>query len=90
VQDVVYMTICPFSDTNANSLHDALFTRCSELSNLSIVLLVQDAATLLGKKIAERCLEQGIKKVAFDRAGYLYHGKVKTLADSAREAGLVF
>jgi large subunit ribosomal protein L18 len=52
--------------------------------------MLQEAAELLGKKIAERCLEKGIKKVVFDRAGYLYHGKVKKLADSAREGGLAF
>ena len=40
--------------------------------------------------IAERSLEQGIKKVAFDRAGYKFHGRVKALAEAAREAGLSF
>ena len=44
----------------------------------------------LGKKIAERALENGIKKVVFDRSGYKYHGRIKALADSAREAGLEF
>ena len=49
-----------------------------------------DAAKLVGKMIAERGLEKGVKKVVFDRGGYLYHGRVKALADAAREAGLEF
>ena len=44
----------------------------------------------VGKAIAERAKEKGIKKVVFDRGGYLYHGRVKALADAAREAGLDF
>jgi large subunit ribosomal protein L18 len=48
------------------------------------------AAKLVGKLIAERAQEKGIKKVVFDRGGYLYHGRVKALADAAREAGLDF
>ena len=49
-----------------------------------------ESAKDLGKKIAERALENGIKKVVFDRSGYKYHGRIKALADSAREAGLEF
>ena len=48
------------------------------------------AAAEIGKKVAERALENGINKVVFDRSGYKYHGRVKALADSAREAGLEF
>jgi large subunit ribosomal protein L18 len=48
------------------------------------------AAAEVGKIIAERAKEKGIKKVVFDRGGYLYHGRVKALADAAREAGLDF
>lgn len=48
------------------------------------------AARAVGKLIAERAREKGIKKVVFDRGGYLYHGRVKALADAAREAGLDF
>ena len=43
-----------------------------------------DAAIEVGKKVAERAIENGIKKVVFDRAGYKYHGRIKALADSAR------
>jgi large subunit ribosomal protein L18 len=48
------------------------------------------AAREIGKLIAERAKEKGVKKVVFDRGGYLYHGRIKALADAAREAGLDF
>ena len=48
------------------------------------------AAQAVGKKVAERALEKGIKNVVFDRGGYLYHGRIKALADAAREGGLNF
>ena len=47
-------------------------------------------AKAIGKLVAERAKEKGIKKVVYDRGGYLYHGRVKALADAAREAGLEF
>ena len=49
-----------------------------------------DAAAYLGKVIAEKALEKGIKEVVFDRGGFIYQGKIQALADAAREAGLVF
>lgn len=49
-----------------------------------------ELANLVGKAIAEKCKKAGIEKVAFDRGGNLYHGRVKSLADGAREAGLKF
>jgi large subunit ribosomal protein L18 len=49
-----------------------------------------DQAKLVGKRIAEKASEKGIKEVVFDRNGYLYHGRVKNLADAARENGLKF
>ena len=49
-----------------------------------------EAAMKVGKLAAERALEKGITEVVFDRGGYLYHGRVKALADAAREAGLKF
>ena len=48
------------------------------------------SAKEVGKLIAERAKDKGIKKVVFDRGGYLYHGRIKALADAAREAGLEF
>ena len=50
----------------------------------------KDAAAAVGKLVAERAIEKGVKDVVFDRGGYLYHGRVKALADAAREAGLNF
>ena len=47
-------------------------------------------AKAVGKLVAERAKEKGVKKVVYDRGGYLYHGRVKALADAAREAGLEF
>ncbi|MFX3624255.1 MAG: 50S ribosomal protein L18 [Ectobacillus sp.] len=48
------------------------------------------AATKVGELVAKRAVEKGIKEVVFDRGGYLYHGRVKALAEAAREAGLQF
>jgi large subunit ribosomal protein L18 len=50
----------------------------------------KDAAKEVGKLIGQKAIEKGIKKVVFDRGGYLYHGRVKELAEGAREAGLEF
>jgi large subunit ribosomal protein L18 len=49
-----------------------------------------EAATAVGKLLAERAVQKGVKEVVFDRGGYLYHGRVKALADAARESGLSF
>jgi large subunit ribosomal protein L18 len=49
-----------------------------------------EAAKAVGKRLAERAAAKGIKEVVFDRGGYLYHGRVKALADAAREGGLSF
>ena len=59
---------------------DSLGTKSNNLSG----------AEAVGKKVAERAIENGIKKVVFDRSGYKYHGRIKALADSARQAGLEF
>lgn len=48
------------------------------------------AAAEVGKLIAQRAVQKGVKRVVFDRGGYLYHGRVKALADAARQAGLEF
>ena len=50
----------------------------------------KDSAARIGKLIAERAIEKGVKDVVFDRGGYIYHGRIKALADAAREAGLKF
>ncbi len=50
----------------------------------------KEAARVVGELVAKRALEKGIKKVVFDRGGYIYHGRVKELAEAAREAGLDF
>ncbi len=49
-----------------------------------------EAAAIVGKAVAERAIAKGITTIAFDRGGYLFHGRVKSLADAAREGGLVF
>ncbi|MDO5018665.1 MAG: 50S ribosomal protein L18 [Lagierella massiliensis] len=50
----------------------------------------KEAAKVVGKAIGEKAIKLGIEEVVFDRSGYLYHGKIKELAESAREAGLKF
>jgi len=49
-----------------------------------------EAASFIGKAVAERAVKAGVSEVVFDRGGYIYHGRVKALADAAREAGLKF
>ena len=49
-----------------------------------------DSATVVGKLIAERALKKGVKEVVFDRGGFKYHGRIKALAEAAREGGLSF
>lgn len=49
-----------------------------------------EAAKLVGKTVAERAIKAGVKEVVFDRGGYIFHGRIKALADAAREAGLEF
>jgi large subunit ribosomal protein L18 len=50
----------------------------------------KEGASLIGKLVAERAIKNGIKKVVFDRNGFLYHGRIKALAEAAREGGLEF
>lgn len=67
----------------ASSLDEALKGKLDYSGN-------KDAAKEVGKLIGSKAVEKGIKQVVFDRGGYLYHGRIKELADGAREAGLEF
>lgn len=71
-------------DVNQNTLLSAN-TKELNLTHANI-----ESATALGKLVGEKALKQGIEKVVFDRGGYLYHGRVKALAEAARAAGLQF
>ena len=73
-------------DSKGVTLAAASSTEKSDLKTGGTV----EAAKEIGKRVAERAKEKGIAKVVFDRGGYLYHGRVKALADAAREAGLEF
>jgi large subunit ribosomal protein L18 len=68
---------------SASTLEPALRQQLKSTGN-------KEAAVTIGKTIAERAKAQGVEKVAFDRSGYRYHGRVKALADAAREGGLKF
>ena len=76
-------------DTVGNTLVSASTLQKDVKANLEKTNNV-DAAAYLGKVIAEKAIEKGIKDVVFDRGGFLYHGKIQALADAAREAGLTF
>lgn len=69
--------------TSASTLDKSLGKKLKSTGNV-------EAAKAIGKLIAERALKAGIRKVAFDRSGYHYHGRIKALADAAREGGLEF
>ena len=76
-------------DTVGNTLASASTVEKEVKSELKYTDNVE-AAAYLGKVIAKRALDKGITEVVFDRGGFLYHGKIKALAEAAREAGLVF
>jgi large subunit ribosomal protein L18 len=78
IDDEVGRTLCAASTTEK-----ALRGKSGKGANV-------DAAKAIGKAIAERAKEKGIEAVVFDRGGFLYHGRIKALADAAREAGLKF
>lgn len=61
-----------------------------EIKEQIVGLNKKDAAKVVGKAVAERALKAGVEKVVFDRGGYLYTGRVQSLAEGAREAGLKF
>tara|TARA_B100000035_G_C20605200_1_gene381478 strand:+ start:159 stop:524 length:366 start_codon:yes stop_codon:yes gene_type:complete len=62
----------------------------SDLVTKSVSGANKEAAKLIGKRLAQKAKKLGISKVAFDRSGFRYHGRVKALADAARDSGLVF
>jgi large subunit ribosomal protein L18 len=76
-------------DTNGNTLVSAS-TLDEALKSKLTVAGNKDAAKEVGKLVAEKAIEKGIKTVVFDRGGYIYHGRVKELAEAARAAGLEF
>jgi large subunit ribosomal protein L18 len=90
--------LCVFRSTNhiyAQVIDDASGTTLCAASTVEKDLREQSggnvaAAVSVGKLIAERAKAKGIEQVVFDRGGYVFHGRVKSLADSAREAGLKF
>jgi len=73
-------------DVNGVTLVSAESVKLKESQSVTKV----EQATIVGKAIAEAAKEKNIDQVVFDRSGYLYHGRVKSLADAAREAGLKF
>jgi large subunit ribosomal protein L18 len=79
IDDTKGTTLASASSTEKGSLE----TQGSKGGNVA-------AAKAIGTRVAQRAKEKGIDKVVFDRGGYLYHGRVKALADAAREAGLEF
>jgi large subunit ribosomal protein L18 len=75
-------------DTSGRTLVSSSDRDASVVSQKAITKV--DRASLVGKSIAERAQANGIETIVFDRAGYQYHGRVKAVADAAREAGLEF
>lgn len=78
--------IAPTSDrvlASASTLDKNVKSKLKSTGNI-------EAAKLVGKLVAERAIDAGVKQVAFDRSGFRYHGRVKALADAAREGGLEF
>jgi large subunit ribosomal protein L18 len=74
-----------------NGQHSVIATASSlEKDFADLKLNKTDAAKVVGKILAERAITTGVTQVAFDRSGYKYHGRIKALADAAREAGMQF
>lgn len=74
-------------DDNSGTTLVSVSSRDKEIESAGTKI---DVAKTVGKSIAEKAMKSGIEAVAFDRNGFLYHGRVKALADAAREAGLKF
>ena len=71
---------------------DTLLSACSKEKEIADVTGIKktEQAKLVGKLLATKCKEKGVEKVVFDRSGYKYHGRLKSLAEAAREGGLKF
>ena len=85
-QHIYAQIIAPARDrtlASASTVEKAVRSKVKSTGN-------KDAAAAVGKLIAERALKAGVEQVAFDRAGFQYHGRVQALAEAAREAGLKF
>jgi len=83
----IYVQI--IDDTIGETLASAS-TIDKELAAQVVDMTKTEQARMVGKVVAERALEKGVKKIVFDRGGYKYHGRVKALAEAARKAGLDF
>jgi len=77
-------------EDGAGHTHVAASTLEPEVKELAKGKSKIEQAKIVGQLLARRSLDKGIEKVVFDRGGYLYHGRVKALAEAAREGGLVF
>jgi len=84
-----YIYVQVIDDTTGNTLVAASSLE-PELKSKFMGRINLESAKEVGKLVAERALAKGIKKVVFDRGGYIYHGRVKVLAEAAKEAGLEF
>ncbi len=77
-------------DVNGKTLAQANSAEADLASGVEASASSLEAARAVGQTVAERAREQGVESVVFDRGGYIYHGKVKAVADAAREKGLKF
>merc|ERR1711963_740399 len=77
-------------DESQTTLAHATTLQSAVISQIEGNTMTIAAGETVGKEIAKQCLEKGIEKVCFDRAGYIYHGRIKAVAEGAREGGLDF
>ena len=91
-RSLTHMYVQVIDDANGKTLASAATNEPKLKSGLSGKTRGSNVAgaQFIGKTIAQRLIEKGIKKVVFDRNGYLYHGRIRAVAESAREAGLEF
>lgn len=90
VDDISRATILTVSTLSRDCPNFRVTLTKSRSGKMGLSLGNIKAAKLVGENLAKKAKEKGIEKVVFDRAGYLYHGRVKALADSAKEHGLKF